>query len=66
MNNYKKISEKKLQVVDGGNKWGSAAIGGMGGGTSGIKLCAAGGPWASAGCGAIGIAVGAWAGYHGS
>ncbi|MDM5644127.1 Blp family class II bacteriocin, partial [Staphylococcus aureus] len=54
----KKLKIEELKKFNGGNKWGSSAIGAMGGAATGIKLCSAGGPWAMAGCGVVGGAIG--------
>ncbi|MBU7333247.1 Blp family class II bacteriocin, partial [Staphylococcus aureus] len=59
----KKLKIEELKKFNGGNKWGSSAIGAMGGAATGIKLCSAGGPWAMAGCGVVGGAIGGFTGY---
>lgn len=62
---YQVIKAEDLSTITGGS-----AVGLLGstlsGATGGVKLCAAGGPWAMAGCGivggALGLGFGAWTG----
>jgi len=66
-NEYKKIIDIHEQKrIIGGNEWGSAAIGAMGGAATGVKWCKVAGPWVTVGCAVVGAGIGGWAGYHGS
>lgn len=62
----KKLKIEELKKVNGGNKWGSSVVGAMSGAATGVRVCSAGGPWAMAGCGVVGGAIGGFTGYHGS